>query len=522
MVGFVLAAAILQVLATIKLGLAPMDALERVAHASAAPYLGALLGLGCAMLLAWVLRSRPLVAALTILGLGGVSVWALWNRVSWLGFAFRGEYVLHHFATLLSAATCLHVTLAWVRRRWLGRRRLVPVVLLGLGVLAMLAVHLHGQPAWRGPWRPEVQALATALLLVGPLTALVLFWPYAEPTAYREISAVLLAIMILRVGLAGWGGLEGASVPAEHRTVLVGAVVLGAAFVFVRFRPANPPGVRSLVVLLAAVATGLLYLMYHRSFGLLEDGIGGLAHSLFAFPLPYPEYVARWRVMVVVVGLFLMFVTVYGGLMAYEERTRGATLGLLLVTGLGLSNAQLVLMSTAAQLVWLESLLCRERPAGYRAPARPIAEIFRDLADAAGWTLVTLDTTHGLLMAVRGDLAGTSVDVRAKRVETERWKVRLRVGVPGRSPAEIELRPDAGHGGLRPTHVLARTHRVQGSVRALEGRGDALLDALVEFPRSRTKLWPAGSEIELGDDLTHLEAAPLERLIRAMAEPAPH
>jgi len=522
MVGFVLAAAILQVLATIKLGLAPLDALERVAHASPVPYLVASFGLGCAALLAWLLRARPVVAGSAVVVVGAILTAALWNRVSWLGFAFRGEYVLHHFATLLSAAACLHVTMAWIRRPWLGHRRLVPAVLLGAGVLAMLAVHLHGQPLWRGPWRPEVQALATALLLAGPITALALFWSYAEPTAYRDVSAVLLSILVLRVALAGWGGLEGASVPAEHRTLLVGAVVFGAMFVFLRFRPVNPAGVRSLVVLLAAVATGLLYLMYQRSFGLLEDGIGGLAHSLFAFPLPYPEYVARWRVVVVVVALFAMFVTVYGGLMAYEERTRGATLGLMLVTGLGLSNAQLVLMTTAAQLVWLESLLCRERSVGYRAPARPIGDILQDLADATGWTVVTLDTAHGLLTAVRGDLASIAVDVRAKRVGTERWKIRLRVGVPGRSPAEIELRPDTGHGGLRPTHALARTHRILGSVRALEGRGDALLDALLEFPRARAKLWPAGSEVELGDDLTHLEAAVLQRLLRAMTEPATH
>ena len=55
----------------------------------------------------------------------------------------------------------------------------------------------------------------------------------------------------------------------------------------------------------------------------LEDGIGGLAQSLFGFTLPYPTYVPGWKIIVVTVALFFVFATVYGGLMSWNERVRG-------------------------------------------------------------------------------------------------------------------------------------------------------------------------------------------------------
>lgn len=515
MVGFVLAAAILQLLATIKLGLAPIEALERAARDGQGPTLLAVGGLGVAALAGWILRHRPRRAWTVALVLGATVIGGLWTRASGLAIALHGEFVLHHFAALLSAAVCLVLWGNWWSRHDLGRRRFVPMVLGIAGVAGQALTHLHAMPLWSVGWFQGTTELATASLFGALALGPILYWRSVTPSSLRTVTVVLLAVVLLRLALAGPVGLHGAPVPEGRREVLMAAVFVAALIVFWQFRPTNPPAVQALVILLAGVATALLYFMYQRSFGLLEDGVGGLAQSLLAFPLPYPEYVERWRVLVLTAAQFFMFVTVYSALMAYDERVRGGALALLLITGLGLSNAQLVLMCAAAHRLWFETLLESPRPSAESAPKRAMEAILHDVATALGLPPpIMVETSGAQVLSMRGNVDEGPFDLRARQSRGGRWTLRVRLGMLGRGRPEVELVPDRSTSGLRPAHPLRATHRVRGSMRALEG-ADAALDTLLDFPEAHAAIEPAGSDVQLGQDLARLDADRLVALVRA-------
>src|SRR5690606_19430830 len=101
-----------------------------------------------------------------------------------------------------------------------------------------------------------------------------------------------------------------------------------------------------------------------------------------------------------------------------------------------------------------------------------------------------LENAKDHVVSVRGEFEGIPLDIRARQTRRQTWRICIKIGLAGRGAPEVELRPDAGTTGARPAHPLRRTHRVQGSIRTLEGRGDEALDALIAFPQSHAKLWP--------------------------------
>jgi hypothetical protein len=296
------------------------------------------------------------------------------------------------------------------------------------------------------------------------------------------------------------------------------AVVIAATVTFLGFRPALPLAVRILVITLSGLATAVIYLIYRQGFGELEDGIGGLAQSLFGFSLPYPSYVPVWKVGMVMLALFFIFTTIYSGLMSLDDRERGLGLGLLAVTGLGLSNPQLVLMAAAGHLLLIDTLTREAQSRPQSDPDLPIEAIFGAVAQQFGLPPpVVLENRWGAVVAVRGDVEGTTLDLRARPRRHGGWDLTLRSGMMGRGRADVELLPDASQGGIRPPHAISRTHRVRGSVRALEDRGDAPLDALAPFHEARIRFWSAGVEVEFGRHLTALEPDGLSMLVRALS-----
>jgi hypothetical protein len=192
-----------------------------------------------------------------------------------------------------------------------------------------------------------VTDLTTVIALLSPAVAIGVLWTRAAPRRLAWVSVALLVPVLARIGFALPEGLSGGSVPDVWQSVVMFTVIVAACITFWAFRPEMPKPIRALVMVLSALATTLIYLIYHRGFGELEDGIGGLAQSLFGFVLPYPSYVSVWKILLVTVALFFVFATVYGGLMSWNERVRGLALGLLAITGIGLSNPQLVLMLVA-------------------------------------------------------------------------------------------------------------------------------------------------------------------------------
>jgi hypothetical protein len=502
-----LLAGILQVMATVMLGLAPLEQLRVAAAEGAQLYLVGMLATVVGLVVVWLLRRRPLWAVLMLLSWQGAVFWPLRARTSLLGLAFHGEYVLHHFSGVLAAAVCIAIATAWLRRPDLGRARLVPAGLALVGTLALVVAHVLEQPSLHGEAPAWLEQGGTAALLLAWGTAVAVLGKHLYPPRLRLVAAALLLPFVARVALAWPEGLAGASVVDAGRPVLMATMVVAAVTAFAGFRPSVAQSVRTLVLVFSGLATVLLYYFYRRGFGELEAGLGGLAQSMFAFSLPYPSYVPAWQVWVVMLGLFAMFAAAYAGLVSPGQRARGVALSLLLVTGLGLSTPPLVLMTGAAALLWIDSISTGGGGSvSPQPPPSPMEAILEALAQRLHLPgVVVLEGTGRALLAVRGDVDETPIDLRARPTARGGWEVTLTVGLLGRGRAVLGLDPEPGDDGPRPAHLLGRTHRARGEVRRLELLDDTLLDALLPFPGARVELWDAGSRVSLGDDLSQLD-----------------
>ncbi len=510
---------ILQVMATVLLGLASIDELRLAAAEGAHDYLlgaiATLLGLG----VVWLLRKRPLVAAVVLVLWQGAVFWPLHARTSALGLAFHGEYVLHHFTGLVAAATCIAIGTHWVRRTDLGRARLVPAALCIAGTLALVLAHVLEQPSLGVGAVPWLERGGAAALLLAWGSAVVGLWPRLGPPRLRLVAAALLLPYLVRVAFAWPDGLAGASVDDAGRPFLMAAMLVASLTTFALFRPNVAHSVRALVLAFSGLATVMLYYFYRHGFGELEAGLGGLAQSMFAFSLPYPTYVAPWQVWGVMLGMFAMFSAAYTGLVGPGQRVRGVALALLVVTGLGLSTPPLVMMTAAAALVWLDSLTGDTANAvSGRPPKAPMAEILEALAQRLGAPgLVVLDEGKKAVLAVRGDVGDVPLDLRARAAAGDQWAVTISVGMLGRGRPDLALLPHRGDDGHRPAHLLGRTHHARGRVRDLELLDDPLFDALLPFVDARVELWPAGTKVRLGRDLSGLDVERLTELVRQLA-----
>ncbi len=518
-IGFALVAAALQVLATLLLGLAPVDAIQRAAGEGSRLYLIGAFGTGVAMMVLWTLRRRPLLASAVFLTLELGLMLSIVTRTSRLGLAYHGEFILHHFTAFLCAAACISLGWTWSKQARLGPARWIAAGPAFLGGLGLLGVHTLEQPGVEIRLPTEAVETLAAVAVLAPAIALAALWKHTRDARVRVLAIAIQVPLLLRVAMSFPESLTGASVPDGARQWVMLAVIAAALVSFWAFRPDMPRPVRFIVIMLSALATSLLYLVYRRGFGQLEDGIGGLAQSLFGFSLPYPSYVPGWKIITVCLALFCIFSVVYGGLLSWDERIRGLALGLFAVTGIGLSNAQLVLMASAALLLVVHTLLDEGGSETLAAPF-PVEDVLRDAARSVGLPApVVLETAEGSVVSVRGDLDGSPIDLRARpaKTGTGTWRLTLRAGIMGRGRPNVELTPDRTDAGQRPAHEIARTHRVRGEARVLEDLDDEQLDALTPFATATAKFWDAGIEVELGSDLSGLDGDRLGDLLRASA-----
>ncbi|MBV1861487.1 MAG: hypothetical protein KUG77_23915 [Nannocystaceae bacterium] len=520
-VGFALVAAAFQVLATLLLGLAPLEAIQRAADEGSRLYLIGAVGTTVATGVLWGLRKRPLVASIAFLTLELTLLIGLVTRTTRLGLAYHGEFILHHFITALCAAASVSLGWAWCRQDQFGARRWfagLPAILGGVG---LFVIHVLEQPGIG--IRIPTAALQTAMgfALTAPAAALAATWgQHDERKPMARILAIAVIVpLLLRVVVGLPASLTGSPIPDGARTAVMASVVAASAVAFWAFRPQMPRPVRFIVIALSAFVTALLYMVYVHplGFGKLEDGIGGVAQSLFGFSLPYPTFVASWRVVMVCIAVFFILSVVYGGLLSWDERLRGLALGLYAITGIGVSNPQLALMASAALLLVVHTMMRSSSPSGVDASASdvPVEDIFRDTADLLDLPApITLEDTA---VFIRGDLGGAALDLRARPRRGGGWQISFSVGVIGRGRPMLELMPSSRSGGPRPAHELALTHRAVGDVRRLEDVDDAQLDALQPFAAANARYWDAGVEIDLGPDLADLDAPRLAALLRASA-----
>lgn len=506
-------------MATVMLGLAPLEELHAAAAEGARLYLLGTLATVVGLVVVWSLRKRPLVAALLLLGWQGAIFWPLHARTTSLGLAFHGEYVLHHFTGLVAAATAIAVASHWLRTRSLGPARIVPAGLALVGTLSLVLAHVVEQPSMGGHTWPWLERAGAGSLLLAWGTAIFTLWRSLGPAPLRWVALALWVPLVVRVAFAWPEGLGGASVSDGGRMVLMVALVIAGLTTFALFRPVLAPPLRVLVIAFCGVATIFLYYFYRHGFGELEAGLGGLAQSMFAFSLPYPTYVVAWEVWLVMLGLFALFASAYGGLVSPGQRVRGIALALIIVAGLGLSTPPLVLMTGAAGLLFIDSLLgAGEAASESRPPLLPMDELLTATAKALGTgELLTLEDGRRTVLAVRGELDDVPLDIRARPAGTGRWNLTIVVGVLGRGRPPLTLAPEPGDEGHRPAHLIGRTHRAHGQIRQLELIDDPLFEALLPFASAKVELWDAGTRVRLGRDLAGLDDTTLVALVRELA-----
>lgn len=522
--GFALLGGLLQIAASIKLGLARLHQLEAAALEGSMFYVLGAFAAVLGLTVVWFLRRRPVVAVVALLAWQAAVLLPLRTKTTSLGLSYHGEYILHHFTALVAGAAVLVIARGLQLRRELGRGRTVVAGGAAAATVLLLVVHVWREPGIGATPPAALQQIGAALALATWLGGVAVFWARLGPLRVRVVSVALVVPYLVRVAFAWPEGLVGASVIDAGRPVLMAVMVVAALVTFVGFRPRLPPTYLALVAGLAGILTWILYVAYTHRFGDYEAGLGGLVQSTFAFTPPYPTYVADWKIITVLMGTFGAVSAAYAGLITPGHRARGVALALLLTAGLGLSTPGLALMTLAAGLCWVD--------AGTHGPSGPTESIpapvpvevtLQALADALGLAApVVLETERGTVAAVRGELEDVTIDVRARPVGAAglRWDVEMQLGVLGRQRATIELVPDTGGGGTRPPHAIGQTHRSLASLRALEAVDDRLLDALVPFASAHTELWPDGSRVRFGGDLSHLRCAELASLARALARRA--
>lgn len=512
--AFALIGGLLQILASVVLGVADLDVLTAASQEGPLFYVLAALAVMIGIVVVWVLRGRPLLAAIAFVLWQAAILWPLSRRMSLYGLALHGEFILHHFVALLAALAC--ATMAWALVRDRDVRRLGSIVAAPTLVAALAGMIGHVAALRDAPRLASVtHAITATAALTATLTWVVLELRRAPRSPARWAAFALVVPLIVRVVSVGPTALDHAPVPHALRGPFIGLLVAAAVALTVLLRP-RPPRVAAVAMTgLAALTTATLYLVYRTKFGDVEDGLSGLAQSILGFAPPYPEYLSNASIATVMVGAFLALQTAGGSMTSDDARDRGIGLSLVLIAGVGWSNPQLVLMSTAGLLVFLGDL--DELPAAARPPTRPVAEILGELATRLGLEAIEVGVARGkaTLHSVRGDVRGVRVEVRAE-VGRGAPRVGARIGIVARTRPDVGLEP--GTAGDPLPHPLGRTHRVSGAARKLEHHGEDLLDACLPFTTLRLGLWSAGAEFDLGRDLSRLDPVALERLVVTLAK----
>lgn len=506
-------AGLAQLIASVGLGLSNPEAIARAAREGPRVYILCVVLLAGGGALAWVLRRRPAVALAC--AAGGLALAVLLARLLKFtrhGLAYHGEFILHHFLTLLCAAICVVLPLQWLRDRKLPRLRVLPLVPAALAAVALLAEHITA-PDVPGP----LGRIGAALLLISLPIALLALWRSLGPLRLRLWLIACLAPIGVRVALGGAESLAGVTLGLTAVFPVMLAMLFASLACMFLLRPQVETVLRLIAAVGAAVMTLGLYRVYLHRFGDLEGDLGGLVRSLFGFDLPYPGTVPEWQLTGAMLGLFILFSSVSAALISQRDHLRGLGLALMITAGLGLTSPQLTLMLGAGFLVLVDAtagappdpVLLTHEP-----PPEPLEAIFQRAAARLGLPEpVALEQASGRVLAVRGERVveaegapPTRVAVHLRARDGRRGPaVELTLGVPGRDRPDVEL-------SLGPDGP-----RVRGNVRRLESVSETLLATLTDFPGHRLRLWTGGAQFEFGPRLARLDAARLGDIIDQLA-----
>lgn len=508
-------AGLLQVAAGVELGRSAGELVDQAAMGGALGPVLAIAGVVAAWLGAWLFGARPVLAAAVGLGGTAIALWIARPFTSWLGLLYYGEFILHHFLAILAAGLCVQVTHGWAIDLDLGRARSAPLLLCALAVVLLLGQHMSDVPGIDFQIDLLWQGGAAALLLAVPVS-LAILWPEIVGPRRRALALALLAPLTVRVLLGGVLGKTPLGAAAAEP--ITAAVAVASLAIFFLLQPRFEPGLRThgrvlrgLSLIVGALASHQLYRLYLSKFLRYEDRLGGLLRSIVGFDLPYPTYVAGWRLALASVAVFALIAGLCSALTGPRTRAAGLAIALCVVAGLGLTSPQLLLMHVAGLLALFAALADEGVAAAAEPvpalPSQEIEEILLLVADRLELPPpVVLEEARETVVALRGDVRRVAIDLRGRSGRGGRWAVTLRVGVLGRGAPEAEVLPDPA--GEHP--------RLRGDVQLVSSEGSGVLAALSAFPSATARVWSAGAEIEFGDALTRLGPASLEALIRAL------
>ena len=499
-----------QVVASVVLSLAKPEALALAAAEGPIIYVLGISGVAAAWLVAWLLRLR-LVLALALGVVGTVVIIAASvSSGSTLGLIYFGELLIHHFLALLAVAICVRVARNIFVDPELGGLRRLPLLLVGLGGALLLAQHVLSLAAFglQGLELEFVWRLGSASSLLAIAVTWVLLWPLYSGSD-RLLSVCLLAPLAVRIAIGGAAGLSGAVPGVSAAMPMMIAITTAGIAAFLLLGKRVDVFARVLSLLAGGLVSYRLDGVYQGpNFQFYEERLGGLVRSIVGFELPYPSFVAGWKIATATVAIFTFTAAITAALLDRSQRARAWVLALVVVAGWGLTTPQLLLMQVAGSLVLLACL--REGPVVAVQPVRcpPPEEperVFAELAERLSLPApVVIEEPVETLLALRGEHRQSALDLRARTADHLHWVVVLACGVLGRGRPDAEVLPDRGG------------HRLRGDLRRVGGEESGILAALSAFPTATARFWGAGCEVELGDDLTRLRAASLEALIRAI------
>jgi hypothetical protein len=290
---------------------------------------------------------------------------------------------------------------------------------------------------------------------------------------------------------------------------MVTALTITSVYAFFVLRPRVDPFGRVLSIVAGLVVSYRLHSLYYAPhFDARDERFGGLVRSIVGFDLPYPSFVADWKVATATVGVFALVAAITSAALDPRRRSRAAALALVFVAGFGLTSPQLVLMHAAGVLALIAALA--DAPIEVVEPvlAPPPEEPELILCEVAERLEidppVVVEEAAETVIALRGEHRRSAVDLRARSADGQRWHVVLRCGVVGRGRPDAEVLPSADG------------HRLRGEVSRVGGEDSGVLDRLSAFPTATARFWEAGCEVDFGDDLTRLSGASLEALIRSL------
>ncbi|MCA9657187.1 MAG: hypothetical protein KC486_02490, partial [Myxococcales bacterium] len=348
-------AGIAQIVAGIILASVAEASLVVVAAESSTPYILGVSGVMATWLAAYMLRERVgLAVGLALLGTGlALGLASLFGDA--LGVIYYGELILHHFLALLGAAIVALVGHGLLRDPEYGRLRGGPLLLASLGALLLLGQHVAAIPAL-GIDATLPGLLGIVTLVAAILAAFVVAWPRLE-WLERGLVAVVLAPLAVRLGLGGEPGLLGAAPGVSAALPMVTALTITSVYAFFVLRPRVDPFARILSLITGLLVSYRLHSLYYApSFEAREERFGGLVRSIVGFDLPYPSFVADWKVATATVGIFALVAAITAAALDPLRRSRAAALALVFIAGFGLTSPQLVLMHAAGVLALIAAL----------------------------------------------------------------------------------------------------------------------------------------------------------------------